>query len=88
MTDDRNLSTAHQRPGDARKPSDTLDKDQVRSPDRPTDAKARSGFDPDTGEARGAGGSGEASDPGPQGGSGMLSEGDVSSRERSGAADE
>lgn len=30
MTDDRNLSTEHQREGDARRPSDTLDKEQVR----------------------------------------------------------
>lgn len=26
MTDDRNLSTEHQKPGDAKRPSDTLDR--------------------------------------------------------------
>lgn len=94
MTDDRNLSTEHQRKGDARRPSDTLDKDQVRSPDRPTDAGARAGFDPKTGEVRGAGvgagggSSGEDHDRDPQGGSGTLSESETSARERSGAADD
>lgn len=94
MTEDRNISTEHQGKGDARQPSDTLDKDQVRSPDRPTEAGQRAGFDPQTGEVRGAGvgtgggSTGEDHDSDPQGGSGTLSESEVSTRERSGAADD
>lgn len=73
MTDDRNISTEHQRKGDARKPSDTLDKNQARSPDRPAEA----------GGARS-----EDHDADPKGGSGTLPENEVSGRERSGALDE
>ena len=77
MTDDRNISTKHQRKGDARKPSDTLDKDRARAPNRKT------------GAARDAGGnSDEGHDAEPEGGSGILPENEVSGRERSGALDE
>lgn len=94
MTDDRNLSTEHQRKGDARKPSDTLDKDKVRAPDRPADAGQPAGYDPKTGAVRGSGAGAGGGNPGedfdsdPQGGSGTLPENEVSGRERSGALDE
>lgn len=62
MTDDRNLSTEHQRTGDAKRPSVTLDKDMDSF-----DAKGRgdyAGFDRQSGEVHGSGsGAGGSGNP-------------------------
>jgi len=53
---DSNLSTEYQKPGDARRPKDTLDRDQTRG--------ERADFDPKTGEVTGSGSGAGGSNPG------------------------
>ena len=53
MTEDRNISAEHQREGDAKRPSDTLDRDQ-NSEDNTSDRGSRA-FIADNGEVRGSG---------------------------------
>lgn len=76
MTEDRNISTEHQREGDAKRPSDTLDRDQ-KPKDKVSDRGARP-FIADNGEVRGSGAGagggnmGEDFDDDPGGGGGDL----------------
>ncbi|QPQ54905.1 hypothetical protein IC614_11395 [Allosphingosinicella flava] len=66
--DDDNLSTRHQRPGDAARPQDTLDREDERG--------RRASFDPKTGRVAGSGSGagggnlGEDYDEDPQAGGG------------------
>jgi hypothetical protein len=55
MTQDRNLSTEHQLPGDAKRPSDTLDRDQPRTPEDEQSDRGRRPFIAGNGEVRGSG---------------------------------
>ena len=53
MTEDRNISTEHQRSGDAKRPSDTLDREQT--PEDEGSERGRRPFIADNGEVRGSG---------------------------------
>lgn len=55
MTEDRNLSTEHQLPGDAKRPSDTLDRDQPRNPEAEQRDRGKRPFIAGNGEVRGSG---------------------------------
>ena len=53
MTEDRNISTEHQRPGDGKRPSDTLDREQAS--DAESSERGTRPFIADNGEVRGSG---------------------------------
>ncbi|MFD1612129.1 hypothetical protein ACFSCW_09985 [Sphingomonas tabacisoli] len=57
MTDDRNISTEHQLPGDAARPDDTMDRDQPRRPEQEQRDRDRGErpFIAGNGEVRGSG---------------------------------
>lgn len=61
MTEDRNISTEHQRPGDAARPSDTLGREQT--PGDKSDRGKRA-FIADNGEAHGSGAGAGGGNPG------------------------
>ena len=64
MTDKRNLSTEHQREGDALKPSDTLDRAQTPEVGDPEGRGVRAHIDADSGAARGSGSGAGGGNPG------------------------
>lgn len=55
MTEDRNISTEHQEPGDAKRPSDTLDREQSRTPEDEQSDRGTRPFIAGNGEVRGSG---------------------------------
>lgn len=55
MTEDRNISTEHQRSGDAARPSDTLDRNQSRTPEDENSDRGERPFIAGNGEVRGSG---------------------------------
>ncbi|GAO37961.1 hypothetical protein SCH01S_01_01240 [Sphingomonas changbaiensis NBRC 104936] len=55
MTDKRTLSTEHQRPGDAARPDDTMDKNQARTPEDEQSDRGNPAFIARNGEVRGSG---------------------------------
>ena len=80
MTEDRNISTEHQLPGDAARPSDTMDREQPRAPEKEQGDRDRGNrpFIADNGEVRGSGAGAGGGNPGedfdddPAGGGGNL----------------
>lgn len=55
MDESRTLSTEHQRPGDAKQPMDTLDRNQTPEVDDPKGRGVRAHVDTETGAAKGSG---------------------------------
>jgi hypothetical protein len=64
MTEDRNISTEHQLPGDAARPSDTMDREQPRSPEQEQGDRGRRPFIADNGEVHGSGSGAGGGNPG------------------------
>ena len=80
MTDKRNISTEHQRPGDAARPDDTMDRDQPYRPEDEQRDRGKRPFIADNGEVRGSGSGAGGGNPGedfdddPDAGGGNLTE--------------
>jgi hypothetical protein len=55
MTQDRNISTEHQLPGDAKRPADTMDREQPRTPEDEQSDRGERPFIAANGEVRGSG---------------------------------
>lgn len=55
MPESRTLSTEHQHPGDARRPMDTLDRNQTPGLDDPEGRGVRAHVDPGSGAVKGSG---------------------------------
>ena len=64
MTQDRNISTDHQQPGDAKRPADTLDRDQPRTPEHEQGDRGTRPFIAANGEVRGSGAGAGGGNPG------------------------
>ena len=64
MTDKRNISTEHQRPGDAARPDDTMDKNQSRTPEDEQSDRGKRPFIAANGEVRGSGAGAGGGNPG------------------------
>ena len=64
MTEDRNISTEHQLPGDAARPSDTMDREQLRRPENEQGDRGKRPFIASNGEVRGSGAGAGGGNPG------------------------
>ena len=64
MPESGTLSTEHQRPGDARKPKDTLDRNQTPEVHDPEGRGVRAHVDAETGEVKGSGSGAGGGNPG------------------------
>ena len=64
MTEDRNISTEHQRQGDAKRPADTLDREQPYTPEEEQGDRGKRPFIAANGEDRGSGAGAGGGNPG------------------------